>query len=188
MRRAEAAGACRGRVSGRGGREEGGGGGGRAHGGRVGVARVVWLRCYRCVCRPPTPPGVRLGGAPIPARPLPSPARTRAWRCCATAASACPHAPLPALDDSLAPGLRFEDIFSESTPDVATAISRLPEGARNARQARLRRALDVSFKKKDLPYEIQDIQLPYSEDLQPLISEANFLRVERKQLSAFRGF
>ena len=98
------------------------------------------------------------------------------------------HTPLPARTDCLATGLRFEDIFSESTPDVATAISRLPEGARNARQARLRRALDVSFKKKDLPYEIQDIQLPYSEDLQPLIEEANFLRVERKQLSAFRGF
>jgi len=64
----------------------------------------------------------------------------------------------------------------------------LPASAKNTRQARLRRALDVSFKKKDLPYEIQEIQSPYDADLQGLIDEANFLRIEKKQLCAFRGF
>ena len=48
-------------------------------------------------------------------------------------------------------GLKYDDILIESDPDVALATKRLSDADRQARDRRLKRALDISFKKKPLP-------------------------------------
>ena len=51
-------------------------------------------------------------------------------------------------------GLRYEDLFNESEPAVAMAIARLSPKEREERDKRLRRALDLDFKKTTLPEEV----------------------------------
>lgn len=51
-------------------------------------------------------------------------------------------------------GLRFEDIYSE-TPEVMEAVRRLPAQEQEERSMRIRRAVDLSFKKTYLPKDMQ---------------------------------
>ena len=63
---------------------------------------------------------------------------------------------LPAHHDRIHhAGLRFEDIIDNETPLVQAAVSRMSEEERLAREARLRRALDISAKKSALPADMQ---------------------------------
>lgn len=68
-------------------------------------------------------------------------------------------------------GLRFEDTLNEAEPAVAMAIARLTPEQRIARDQRLRRALDLDFKKTVLPAEIQAVQDPFAQDLMPLVDQ-----------------
>ena len=56
-------------------------------------------------------------------------------------------------------GLRYEDLFNESEPAVAMAIARLSPKEREERDKRLRRALDLDFKKTTLPEEVRTLLL-----------------------------
>ena len=58
-------------------------------------------------------------------------------------------------------GLRYEDLFNESEPAVAMAIARLSPKEREERDMRLRRALDLDFKKTTLPEEVRSLLLLY---------------------------
>lgn len=84
---------------------------------------------------------------------------------------------------SLSTGLRYEDLINESEPAVAMAIERLSPADKQARDKRLRRALDLDFKKTVLPPEIQAIQDPFKETLWPLIDECMEEIDERKELT-----
>eukprot|EP00939_MAST-03C_sp_MAST-3C-sp1_P003451 g3451.t1 len=80
-------------------------------------------------------------------------------------------------------GLRYEDLFNESEPAVAMAIERMTPQEREARTRRLRRALDLDFKKTVLPAEIQAVQEPLKQTLWPLIDECMEEIDERKALT-----
>jgi len=83
-------------------------------------------------------------------------------------------------------GLKYDDILNEAEPDVATAISRLPPDQKLGRDRRLKRALDISFKKKPLPDEIQATLTPLEPYVTPLVDEAKELRLERELLNGPR--
>eukprot|EP01083_Nonionella_stella_P107913 313180_1 len=77
-------------------------------------------------------------------------------------------------------GLKYEDAFNEADPDVAVALSRLPADVAEGRARRIKRALDISFKKKPLPMEVQNTLKPMESYLQHLIDEAEAVRLDRE--------
>ena len=83
-------------------------------------------------------------------------------------------------------GLKYDDILIESDPDVALATKRLSDADRQARDRRLKRALDISFKKKPLPDEIQQTLTPFEPYMLNLLEEAKELRLERELLKGPR--
>jgi hypothetical protein len=52
-------------------------------------------------------------------------------------------------------GLYYDDLLV-ITPDVEKALSRLPDDVKLERSRRIKRAMDLSAKKKELPKELQD--------------------------------
>ena len=52
-------------------------------------------------------------------------------------------------------GLRYEDVLNENVVEVQTALSRMSKSEKTARIRRLKRALDLSFKRKYLPPSMQ---------------------------------
>ena len=52
-------------------------------------------------------------------------------------------------------GLRFEDIIDNEQPIVQAAVARMSEEEKLARDARIRRAMDISAKKSALPADMQ---------------------------------
>ena len=83
-------------------------------------------------------------------------------------------------------GLKYDDILIESDPDIALATKRLPADELQARDRRLKRALDISFKKKPLPEEIQKTLTPLEPYMTTLLDEAKELRLERELLKGPR--
>merc|ERR1719199_1355893 len=67
-------------------------------------------------------------------------------------------------------GLRFEDIYCE-TPEVMEAVSRISPAEQEARSMRIRRAVDLSFKRTYLPEEMQDAHQPFQVYLTPAIKQ-----------------
>lgn len=99
--------------------------------------------------------------------------RRRRWPCCHTQLRpATRHlGPCPGLADATcrpprAAGLRYEDILTEK-PTVDTATQRLPGDAAEARKRRIKRAIDLSLKRKQMPEAKQayDPLQPYMNDL-----------------------
>eukprot|EP00542_Grammatophora_oceanica_P015292 CAMPEP_0194046544 /NCGR_PEP_ID=MMETSP0009_2-20130614/21550_1 /TAXON_ID=210454 /ORGANISM="Grammatophora oceanica, Strain CCMP 410" /LENGTH=116 /DNA_ID=CAMNT_0038691875 /DNA_START=32 /DNA_END=382 /DNA_ORIENTATION=+ len=45
-------------------------------------------------------------------------------------------------------GLRYEDVLNDDIPEVAEALKYAPEDVKTARNRRLKRAIDLDFKKK----------------------------------------
>ncbi len=85
-------------------------------------------------------------------------------------------------------GLRYTDCLIESNPDFATAVSRLPAPALQARNRRIFRALDMSCKHKYLPEDLQALQTPWEDDgLIALVHEARALREEKEAMQATDG-
>lgn len=52
-------------------------------------------------------------------------------------------------------GLYYDDLLV-ITPDVEKALSRLPEDVKTERTRRIKRAFDLSVKRKELPKELQN--------------------------------
>jgi ubiquinol-cytochrome c reductase subunit 7 len=63
-------------------------------------------------------------------------------------------------------GLRYDDLYDPlMDADVAEALRRLPDEVVFARNARLRRAMDLSLKHEKLPFELRERQTPFEEYL-----------------------
>ena len=89
-------------------------------------------------------------------------------------------------------GLRVEDLLNEANPDYQTALKRMTSEQKENRNARFRRAIDLSLKRKHLPPELQNYDI-YEEDMMPLLREAEAEANERAELtgksdSMFKGY
>uniref|UniRef100_A0A7S2GXC5 Cytochrome b-c1 complex subunit 7 n=1 Tax=Octactis speculum TaxID=3111310 RepID=A0A7S2GXC5_9STRA len=83
-------------------------------------------------------------------------------------------------------GLKYNDILNEALPDVQKAVSRLDPDMQQSRDRRIKRALDISFKKKPLPMDIQKKLFPLDPYIDSLLDEARELRLERELLNGPR--
>ena len=82
-----------------------------------------------------------------------------------------------------ASGLKLEDLYVE-TEDVEKALSRIPADVLLERERRIKRAFDLSAKKKYIPEEMQDPN-PLGEYLQENITIAKKEREERKLINQY---
>jgi len=82
-------------------------------------------------------------------------------------------------------GLRLDDLYDEMYDlDVKEALRRLPLAERDARNQRLKRAMDISMKHTSLPKDLQSLQTPYKHYLQDTLKQIKEEREERKQLGS----
>ena len=79
-------------------------------------------------------------------------------------------------------GLRFEDIIDHDGPLVGAAVSHMTPEEQLAREARLRRALDISAKKGALPAEMQAAHDPTANDLYKHINNITTENAERQEI------
>eukprot|EP00924_Labyrinthula_sp_SR-Ha-C_P009848 maker-scaffold_21-snap-gene-1.0-mRNA-1 protein AED:0.00 eAED:0.00 QI:138/1/1/1/1/1/2/106/109 len=79
-------------------------------------------------------------------------------------------------------GLRYEDIIISEGPDVKKALKYIPKEEVEARNRRLKRAIDLSFKQKCLPKEIQAQQEPGKFYMADTMAEVREIRRERERL------
>ena len=82
-------------------------------------------------------------------------------------------------------GLKYDDVKIESDEDYAKALGRLSHEEIQARARRMKRAFDISFKKKSLPADLQALQEPLTPYAAPLIEEAKARRIEREILNTY---
>lgn len=82
-------------------------------------------------------------------------------------------------------GLKYDDIKIEQNSDLIQALNRLPQEERNMRARRMKRAFDISFKRKPMPEDLvktfKPLQ-PYAADLEAIAKER---RIERELLNAY---
>eukprot|EP00741_Cyanophora_paradoxa_P007346 tig00001107_g7106.t1 len=79
-------------------------------------------------------------------------------------------------------GLRYEDLLIEDE-EVLEALKRLPADVLEARNKRVKRAVDLSVKKMYLPSEIQAMQKPWEPYLQDVLAEVRRENRERVAMS-----
>ncbi|EGB08306.1 hypothetical protein AURANDRAFT_26379, partial [Aureococcus anophagefferens] len=82
-------------------------------------------------------------------------------------------------------GLKYDDVKIEQDADYAKALGRISDEEVQARARRMKRAFDISFKKKSLPADLQRLQAPLAPYATPLIDEAKARRVERELLNTY---
>jgi len=84
-------------------------------------------------------------------------------------------------------GLRVEDLYDpENDLDVETALERLPQEVIDARNQRLKRAMDLSMKHAELPKEMQEKQTPFAFYMQDTLAQIEMENREREMLDAGR--
>lgn len=82
-------------------------------------------------------------------------------------------------------GLRYDDLYDPAMDlDVAEALRRLPEQVVLDRNARLKRAMDLSLKGTFLPKELQEKQTPFEWYLRDVLAEVKAERSERARLGS----
>uniref|UniRef100_A0A0D3AXN4 Cytochrome b-c1 complex subunit 7 n=1 Tax=Brassica oleracea var. oleracea TaxID=109376 RepID=A0A0D3AXN4_BRAOL len=89
-------------------------------------------------------------------------------------------------------GLRYDDLYDPMYDlDINEALNRLPREVVDARNQRLKRAMDLSMKHEYLPDDLQAVQTPfrsYLQEMLALVSHMQFLvkreRAEREALGA----
>ncbi|XP_051129588.1 cytochrome b-c1 complex subunit 7-like [Andrographis paniculata] len=82
-------------------------------------------------------------------------------------------------------GLRYDDLYDPMYDlDVKEALNRLPREIVDARNQRLKRALDLSLKHKYLPEDLQAMQTPFRSYLQEMLALVKRERAEREALGA----
>ena len=80
-------------------------------------------------------------------------------------------------------GLKYEDLLVE-VPDVEKALKRIPDEVLLEREQRIKRAFDLSVKRKTLPYENQPDQ-PLDHYLAKELEAAEKDRLERILLNSY---
>jgi hypothetical protein len=78
-------------------------------------------------------------------------------------------------------GLQYHDIVVENAV-VQTTVSRLPEDKLVARQRRIKRALDLSFKHEEIPKDKQTSPWSDYEEFRNLLQETQMLTDEKAHL------
>ncbi|KAK9027302.1 hypothetical protein V6N11_067140 [Hibiscus sabdariffa] len=85
-------------------------------------------------------------------------------------------------------GLRYDDLYDPLYDlDVKEALNRLPREVVDARNQRLKRALDLSLKHQYLPEHLQKMQTPfrsYLQDMLALVSSGMVVKKERAEREA----
>ncbi|MCO5562967.1 hypothetical protein L7F22_016603 [Adiantum nelumboides] len=82
-------------------------------------------------------------------------------------------------------GLRYDDLYDESQDlDIKEALSRLPQSVVDARNQRIKRAMDLSMKHSHLPKELQEKQTPLEPYLQDMLKLVKAERKEREMLGS----
>lgn len=82
-------------------------------------------------------------------------------------------------------GLRYEDLYDQTDSlDVEEALNRLPPEVVDARNQRIKRAMDLSMKHDYLPKELQAVQTPFRSYLQDMLDLVIAERKEREALGA----
>ncbi|THG17956.1 hypothetical protein TEA_021221 [Camellia sinensis var. sinensis] len=82
-------------------------------------------------------------------------------------------------------GLRYDDLFDPYYDlDVKEALNRLPREIVDARNQRLKRAMDLSMKHDYLPEHLQAMQTPYRSYLQDMLALVKRENAEREALGA----
>lgn len=86
-------------------------------------------------------------------------------------------------------GLRYDDLFDHDADlDTNEALRRLPTATVDARNQRLKRALDISLKHTELPKEVQAQQTPFAFYLQDMLAQVKAENEERAALGANRPY
>ncbi|XP_068653132.1 cytochrome b-c1 complex subunit 7-2, mitochondrial-like [Aristolochia californica] len=82
-------------------------------------------------------------------------------------------------------GLRYDDLYDPYYDlDIKEAMARLPREIVDARNQRLKRAMDLSMKHEYLPEDLQAIQTPFRGYLQEMLAVVKKERAEREALGA----
>ncbi|KAH6790874.1 Cytochrome bd ubiquinol oxidase [Perilla frutescens var. frutescens] len=82
-------------------------------------------------------------------------------------------------------GLRYDDLYDPMYElDVKEALSRLPKQVVDARNQRLKRAMDLSMKHEYLPEDLQARQTPFRSYLQEMLARVKIENAEREALGA----
>ena len=82
-------------------------------------------------------------------------------------------------------GLRYDDLYDPYYDlDIKEALNRLPRQIVDARNQRLKRAMDLSMKHEYLPEDLQAMQTPFRSYLQEMLALVKRERAEREALGA----
>ncbi|CAK9143420.1 unnamed protein product [Ilex paraguariensis] len=82
-------------------------------------------------------------------------------------------------------GLRIDDLYDPMEDlDIKEALRRLPREIVDARNQRLKRAMDLSMKHEYLPENLQAMQTPFRSYLQDMLALVKKERAEREALGA----
>lgn len=82
-------------------------------------------------------------------------------------------------------GLRYEDLYDPQYDlDVEEALQRMPQEVVDARNQRLKRAIDLSMKHSELPKDMQEKQIPFSFYLSDTLELVKLEGQERAELGA----
>ncbi|CAF1711764.1 BnaC03g67290D [Brassica napus] len=82
-------------------------------------------------------------------------------------------------------GLRYDDTYDQYYDmDIKEALNRLPREVVDARNQRLKRAMDLSMKHEYLPKDLQAVQTPFRSYLQEMLALVERERKEREALGA----
>ncbi|CAL9231550.1 unnamed protein product, partial [Arabidopsis halleri] len=82
-------------------------------------------------------------------------------------------------------GLRYDDLYDPLYDlDIKEALNRLPREVVDARNQRLKRAMDLSMKHDYLPDNLQAMQTPFRSYLQDMLALVKRERAEREALGA----
>ncbi|CAL1388173.1 unnamed protein product [Linum trigynum] len=82
-------------------------------------------------------------------------------------------------------GLRYDDLYDPYFDlDVKEALNRLPREIVDARNQRLKRAMDLSMKHEYLPADLQAMQTPFRSYLKDMLALVKKENAEREALGA----
>ncbi|CAI0414995.1 unnamed protein product [Linum tenue] len=82
-------------------------------------------------------------------------------------------------------GLRYDDLYDPYFDlDVKEALNRLPREIIDARNQRLKRAMDLSMKHEYLPADLQAMQTPFRSYLKDMLALVKKENAEREALGA----
>merc|ERR1711907_649347 len=80
-------------------------------------------------------------------------------------------------------GLRYDDLYDQLySTDINEALDRLPQDVQDARNQRLKRAMDLSCKHVYLSKEMQEKQTPFQYYLQDSLKQVEDERKEKAEL------